>query len=395
MATPASAVDSGRAELSAAAARGDGGGEALRRYSDCVDAFLQTLFAEASRGTVPSLVVALGGYGRRQLCLHSDVDLLLLCDGEIGAAEERLVRAVLHPLWDARFSVGHQIRQVGDFARIETDHPEFLIALLDARAVAGDAALLERVAVHVHAPATRARILAELDRLIDERHAPFNDTLYQLEPDVKDAPGALRDLWAARAIAGITDPALIDRGAADPARLDDAEEFLLRVRSILHAEHARNNNVLSHESQEKTARLMEYDGEPQQQVERLMGAYFRHARAVSRSLAWIRENAPLPVADNVVRSREGIRFVDALRAEANPASWLSLFQSALDADTPVADGALTWIQQRVERQSAEAFFPQPADRAALLAFLRPRAGLYARLSEMHDCGLVGRMFPEL
>jgi [protein-PII] uridylyltransferase len=60
----------------------------------------------------------------------------------------------------------------------------------------------------------------------------------------------------------------------------------------------------------------------------------------------------------------------------------------------VADEALTWIQQRVDRHTPEKFFPRPVDRTALLAFLKPRAGLYARLSEMHDCGLLGRMFPE-
>src|SRR5215468_5530675 len=94
-----SAVDSARGELSAAAARGDGGRAALRQFSDCVDRFLQALFTDAARGAGASLIVALGGYGRRQLCLHSDIDVLLLFGGEIGATEEQLVRAILHPLW--------------------------------------------------------------------------------------------------------------------------------------------------------------------------------------------------------------------------------------------------------------------------------------------------------
>ncbi len=92
-----------------------------------------------------------------------------------------------------------------------------------------------------------------LQQLIDERHAKFNGTLYQLEPDTKDAPGALRDLLAVRTIARLTDPALLGHGPADPARLDEAEDFLLRVRSIVHLERKRNQNVLSHELQEKAA----------------------------------------------------------------------------------------------------------------------------------------------
>src|SRR5918911_995594 len=162
-----SGVEAARDELAAAAARGEGGREALLRFSDCVDDLLAQLSADAPAPT-PSLIVALGGYGRRQLCLHSDIDVLLLFDGQIGDAEEKRVRSILHPLWDARFSVGHQIRQLGDFAELEIDNPEFLLALLDARAVAGDAALLDRIAVRVRSPAAHARILDALRHLIDE-----------------------------------------------------------------------------------------------------------------------------------------------------------------------------------------------------------------------------------
>ncbi|HWF85898.1 MAG TPA: HD domain-containing protein, partial [Vicinamibacterales bacterium] len=394
MATSIAAVDTAREALSAAALRGHAGRDALRGLSDCVDDLLQRLFADAPSASSRSVIVALGGYGRRQLCLHSDVDVLLLFDGPIGQAEERRVSSILHPLWDARFSVGHQIRQIDDFEELEIDNPEFLLALLDARVVAGDARLLDCIAAHVRTPPAHARILDALKGLIDERHARFNDTLYQLEPDVKDAPGAIRDLWAARTIAALTDPSLIDRGLADRARLDEAEEFLLRVRSILHVAHKRNNNVLNHEMQERTAQFMQYAGAPRQQVESLLGDYFRHARVVSRSLGWVRQTAPVPVALNLVRSRDGIRFVDTEDAEAHPETWLSLFQAAIDAGAPVADEALTWIQQRVERHAPDAFFPSPAHVTALLAFLTPRQGLYARLSEMHDCGLLGRMFPE-
>ena len=393
MATSLAGLEAAREELSALAAQGQGGRAALQQFSDRVDDLLQGLYRDAPSAN-PSLIVALGGYGRRQLSVQSDIDVLLLFDGRIGPAEEDRVRAILHPLWDLRFSVGHQIRQIDDFAELEIDNPEFLLALLDARAVAGAATLLERVAARVHTPASRARILDLLKRLIGERHARFNDTFYQLEPDLKDAPGALRDLWAVRTIAALTDPALADRGPADRTRLDEAEEFLLRLRSILHVEHKRDNNVLSHERQERAAERMGYAGVPRQQVERLMSDYFRHARIVSRSLGWVCQAAPVPVAGNVVESHDGIRFVDLDHAEARPESWLSLFQAAVDTGTPVADEALAWMQQRLERVAPEDFFPGSDQCAALLAFLKPRAGLYARLSEMHDCGLLGRMFPE-
>ena len=143
-------------------------------------------------------------------------------------------------------------------------------------------------------------------------------------------------MWALRTIAALTDPALVERAPADRRRLDEAEEFLTRLRSIAHVEHKRNRNVLNHEIQERAAELMGYEGEPRPRVERLMGDYFRHARAVSRTLAWVRQSAPVPVAPNLVRSRDGIRFVDADRADAHPESWLSVFQAAIDSAAPVA-----------------------------------------------------------
>jgi len=384
-----------RLELKADVLRGAGGRVALERYADRVDALLRQLFAEAGGASVPVAIVALGGYGRRHLCVHSDIDLLVLFGGRIDAAEEQFLRGFLHPLWDLGVVVGHQVRELDDFAQLETDNPEFLLALLDARPVAGARQLFDRFGVLFHTPATHAFILTSLLQLMEERHARFNGTLYQLEPDVKEAPGALRDLAATRTIAMLTDPLLLRRGPADAARVDEAEDFLLRVRSTLHLEAGRNQNSLSHEMQERTANLLGYPGTGHgQRVERLMSDYFRHARIVARSLEWARRSAPLPVGPNLGLSREGVRFLDPLQAARHPASWLGAFRSALEHQTTVAEEALSCIQQHVDRYRADDFFPQAVDRVALLHFLTPRLGLYARLSEMHDCGLLGRVFPE-
>jgi [protein-PII] uridylyltransferase len=318
-----------------------------------------------------------------------------LFGGGIGRAEERVVHNFLTPLWDLGVVVGHQVRDIEDFQTLETDNPEFLLALLDARPVAGARSVFERFASVFHQASTHAFILRSLLALIEERHAKFNDTLYQLEPDVKEAPGALRDLTATRTIALLTDPLLLRRGPADAGRFDDAEDLMLRVRSTLHLECGRNQNVLSHELQEKTADMLGYPGaEPRQRVEKLMSDYFRHARIVSRSLEWARRTAPVPVGPNLGLSRDGVRFIDPVQAARNPASWLGAFQAALDGDTEVSEEALSCIQQHVDRYRADDFFIDANDRTALLRFLKPRPGLYARLSQMHDCGLLGRVFPE-
>ncbi len=388
-------LDAARQELSDATGRGQGGRAALAQYADTIDGLVAKLFTGALGDAPMAVVLALGGYGRRHLCLHSDVDLLVLFAGPLDESDEVRLGKFLHPLWDLGLVVGHQVRQLKDFTRIEADNPEFLLALLDARPIAGDRDLFDRFTATFHRAPLHAHLLDALLTLTDERHAPFNATFYQLEPDVKAAPGGLRDLAAVRAIARLTDPALLRQGPSDSARLDEAEEFLLRTRSILHLDSKRNQNLLSHAVQEKAAGLLTYPGAlPQARVERLMGDYFRHARGVARWLEWIRRVAPVPVGPNLVKSADGVRFLDAGVAASQPDTWLSAFQAAIDCATAVSDDTLSSIQQHAERFTERDFLLDPTRRGAWLEFLKPRAGLYARLSQMHDSGLLGRILPE-
>jgi [protein-PII] uridylyltransferase len=387
-------LDEARRELKDDILRGHGGRAALARFSDRLDTIVRQLFAAAPPTPQPVAVVAIGGYGRRQLFLHSDIDLLVLFGGHLGSAEEDALRAILHPLWDLGLVVGHQVREIEEFGKLEVDNPEFLMALVDARLVAGDRGLYDRFESAFHHAGTHAHVVGALNALIDERYALFNATLYQLEPDVKESPGALRDLTATRWIGALTDPSLLRRGVEEPSKIEEAEDFLLRVRSILHLEGKRNQNQLTHQLQEKAADILGYPGAfPQQRVERLMSDYFRHARVVTRSLAWMRKTAPTPAGLNLGRTNDGIRFIDMRQAAVQPATWLAAFQAAIDNNCPVSDSALSLIRQYAERFRVEDFFPTPTHRAGLLHFLTPAAGLYARLSEMHDCGLLGRMFP--
>jgi [protein-PII] uridylyltransferase len=169
---------------------------------------------------------------------------------------------------------------------------------------------------------------------------------------------------------------------------------LLRVRALLHLARRRNDNTLRHEVQEAIAASLGYRGSsPGQQVEGLMADYFRHARVVARTLERVRRTAPTPVGVNLGRTRDGIRFIDERQAASHPATWLGAFAAAIDTGAHVADETLDLIRRNVPRCSVSDLVPAAEDRAALLRFLRPRAGLYARLSEMHDCGLLGRLLP--
>lgn len=384
-----------RDELAEAAGRGEGGRHAMRQYSHRMDALIQQLFSEAGPVSHPVAVFALGGYGRRELCLHSDVDILLLFAGRIDPPSEKFLQRFLNPLWDLGLTIGHHVREVEEGGALEEDNPEFLLALTDARPVVGDATLLDAFLARSNTARTATRTLDALKTLIAERHARFNDTLYQLEPDVKDSPGGLRDLFGAQTITLLTDPTLLAQGGAGARALEDAEEFLLRVRSVLHLEAGRHQNVLHHEVQEKVAQRLGYQGtSARQSVERFMSDYFRHARAIERSLRWALRSAPVPAGPNMVRGADGVRFLDTRHASDHPEGWVALFQAAIDAACGIADDSLACIQQHVGRYAPEDFLPTPEHRKALLGLLRPRAGLYDRLSDMHEAGLLGQIMPE-
>ena len=393
--TSAATFEAAREECRAEIRQGSAGRAALERYASRVDDLLRQLHAEAQPDAEAVAVLALGGYGRRHLCLYSDIDLLVLFRGPIGPDDEQFLRGFLHPLWDLNIAVGHHVREVSEFERLETDNPEFLLALLDARLIAGSRNLFDEMMAHFHQVSTHGCVLASLLELIDARHARFNGTLYQLEPDIKDAPGALRDLTATRTIAMLADPVLLRNSPSGAMAFDAAEDFLLRIRSVLHLECGRNENELSHELQERVADTLGYTGpEPRQRVERMMSEYFRHARIVSRSLDWARQTAPMPVGPNLGITRDGVAFMDAHQAARSPASWLLAFLIAVERGVAVSDEALLCIRQHVDRYRADDFFIGAEYRKAAVGLLRPRIGLYDRLSEMHDCGLLGRVFPE-
>ena len=178
-------------------------------FSAEMDVLLGRIYADATSETdTPVALIAIGGYGRCQLCLHSDIDLLILFGGPIEASEERIVKALLHPLWDLGLAVGHQIRQLSELEQPEVDNPEFLTAVTNARFLAGEASLFDGFTQEVLSPrsAWRQPTVDALCQLVADRHHTFNSTIYQLEPDIKEAPGALRDINAIRTLAELTQP---------------------------------------------------------------------------------------------------------------------------------------------------------------------------------------------
>jgi len=401
----AAALAASREEFIEGARAGRGGRKLQARYAARLDDIVrETAQAALPHTETPVAVVAIGGYGRRMQCLHSDVDLLVVVSGDIGRSEEQFINAFLQPLWDLGLTVGHHVRELPEIPDPDLQNVEFQLALQDARPIAGDAAVHRAVRAYIDGAdeAQRGRLLHALLMLVRERHSGANDSLYQLEPDIKNVPGGLRDIGAIRLIRSLGRERVrgIDRG--DDDRIAEAEEFLLRARAVLHVESGRDMNVLNHDLQERVAEIVDpVDGAPQQRVEACMGEYFRHARAVTRALEWSTSVvAPPPsvthrtVGRHLAIDERGVWFAEPLFAASRPSLWLEAFRVAIANGCPVSEEARSLIQQNVRRYTPDDFVTTEGERLQILLLLKPRPGLYARLSEMNDCGLLGAIFPE-
>jgi [protein-PII] uridylyltransferase len=226
-----------------------------RAWSDAVDAAVVTLAAEVvgAPGAHQLTVAAVGGYGRRELCPASDVDLLFLHDGAGTARLEAAVRAVVYPLWDAGLQVGYAVRDRRE-AIGAVDELDAATAQLDLRSLAGAEGFAHRVRADAIRRLRRRphRYLEALQRADRSRWVKLGGGTEVIEPDLKAGAGGLRDVqslrWAAAALVGAPglDPLVAAGylGAPDRHRLACAEEDVLRVRVALHlAQHALDGSL--------------------------------------------------------------------------------------------------------------------------------------------------------
>src|SRR5580765_1450973 len=175
-------------------------------------------------------LAAIGGYGRRELFPYSDVDLLFLLDASVQEKDvKETIRRIGQELWDSGIRVSPATRKLAECERFSEDNAEFTISLLDHRFLAGDAVLykkLDTVTVPKLIERDRKQILARLLELTRERHAKYGDTLFHLEPNVKDCPGGLRDIHVCGWLATLDGDVVVD----NDAEFRSAVEFLHLVR---------------------------------------------------------------------------------------------------------------------------------------------------------------------
>jgi [protein-PII] uridylyltransferase len=273
----------------------------LRARTALADRLVLTLYAhsfsEAFGGALARVdglcLIALGGYGRRSLFPHSDIDLLFLCGtSRAEAAAKEPAAAVARHLWDIGWRASITSRTPPECERFEPGNPEFTFSLLDCRYLAGDAGLftdlrdgvLPGLAAH-----ESSAIIRSLSEITTARHARFGHTIYHLEPNLKDGPGGLRDYQLAGWLDLLRDLTrhrrwpLRDINAPEPLGQDAAQalEFYCAVRVFLHYRSGRDDNRLTWELQDEACAsgIGRVPRKPCT-AEEWMRIYFHHARNV-------------------------------------------------------------------------------------------------------------------
>src|SRR5258708_36392181 len=340
--------------------------ETLRAQCELADRNVQQIFGEVlrvhDREPQGLCLLALGGYGRRMLFPYSDLDLLFLLGNERVEQESRpLISEFSRTLWDNVYRVSSAGRTLEECKRIEEDNAEFHLALLDRRFLTGDAALFEKLDTKVlPAPEKQARpfLLAQIHRLTRERLTRYGNTIFHLEPNVKESPGGMRDYQAAMWLRQIVDEkkGTRDITAAEAELSAAAVDFLSAIRCFLHYSNGRNDNALTYELQAAAAAraLGVGDGVARTPAE-WMRQYFRHARTLNRQLLrYLEQKAPVPLTlrqrlVNPARAakidqvggrhsslRDGLLEVVDLPSLSDRAITYSLFAEAARSGTPLS-----------------------------------------------------------
>ena len=406
---------------------GAGGAEIVAAYTTLVDYLLTRLFhiaAQQFRGQSGAprpvcTVVAQGGYGRCELNPHSDIDLLFLYPWKVNPFIQSVTERILYTLWDGGLEVGHAVRTVNESIRLAGKDSKVKTSLLDARYLAGDEGLFGEFEKAVQDYVVRRngeRFIREKLSESRDRHERYGGSVYLLEPEVKEGEGGLRDihtaLWVAKVrvgAGGLKD--LVEKNVLNTrelGELNEARDFLWRVRNELHFASGKHQDQLTFEEQERVAPALGFKDEGKvKAVEAFMRSYYMHAAQVSRLATLILNRVLDPGRNGRERWwRPGRQIQPGMRLykgslsvtdrnfiTEHPGNLIAVFHVAQKHNADIDYRTRELIREHTAlideraRRSAAANLP-------FFEILKWTDHVYETLREMHACGVLGAFIPE-
>lgn len=390
--------------------------------SNLIDEALQFLWRHAKLDQTDLGLFAVGGYGRREMLPYSDVDIMILSQDEITPEQENLISTFISSLWDVgNFKPGISVRTIAQCVEQATNDLTVATALIESRLILGNSHLAKWPRRIVSQTWTdRTFYDAKMEEQA-KRYAQHNYTESNLEPDIKNAPGGIRDInqigWIAKRhfrVNRIYD--LVHLGFISEFELgvlEEAESFLWEIRHHLHLLTKRDENRLLFDYQRDIAALFGYqrqeDKSPNYPIEQFMKRYYRNAQQVSTLnemlLAYFNESVITPRLPNYERKIEEIndnfKLVDGKLAvqhhkifSERPSAILELFY--ILANRPEIEGIrartlrlLTLSAKRID----QSYRDNPEHQALFMAIIRSPHRLYDTLVAMKRYSVLGNYIP--
>jgi [protein-PII] uridylyltransferase len=247
----------------------------LRLHAQAIDDYFHESFETSIIGPQmginknPYAIIALGGYGRREQCIHSDVDILFLFEKRVPQKAEQLIQEIIYPLWDIGLDVGYAIRSLNECVRLASRDFDILTPILDARFICGVSHLYSDLIDQLRDKILQTQSRTIIDWLVQRnraRHFQFGDSAYLLEPNLKEGQGGLRDyhtmLWIAKIEFNLKLPrdfvylGLLSHDEFET--LANTLGFIWDVRNRIHRICGRKCDQLHFENQIKLSKTLKY-----------------------------------------------------------------------------------------------------------------------------------------
>ena len=385
----------------------------LRGHTRIIDRTITSIWRHL-RPSRRAALVATGGYGRRELFPSSDIDILVLLDAEPGPDERTRLERLIGELWDVGLDVGHSVRTVADCVAAVHADVTIRTTLLEARFLAGNRALFRRLESTLAQDMDPASFYKAKKLEQEQRHAKHQDTPYSLEPNLKEAPGGLRDLqliqWIARACGlgwrwrDLENHGLIQHDEA--LQLSRHEALLRNLRIRLHYLAGRREDRIVFDYQTALAEQLGYRETPHRRAsEAMMQRYYRTAKAITQLNTTMLQNlgarlfpkpdfAPYPLNERFLVRGELLEVHDEQLFEREPLAVLECFllmqqHPELQGMTAGTLRALWRGRQRVDAR----FRRNGLARLMFVQILQQSRGIVHELRRMNQYGILGRYLP--
>ncbi len=407
-------------------AAGEGTGDFIRRHTAILDQYFTESFEKSIVGPrmqfhkQPFALVALGGYGRQELCLHSDIDILILFKRRVPEESEALIREVIYPLWDEGFEVGHAVRSITECLRLAADDVEVFTSLLNARFLCGMSPLYARLREGLNKYLSRKRAGKMLRHLVEGnacRHLRFGDASYLLEPNLKEGRGGLRDyhtvIWAAHFITPIIAPRDLEYNGHlshdEYQLLQNALAFIRAVRNWLHYLSGRKADQLFFEYQIQIADILKFQAASGQiKVERFLGELHRHLELIKQTnLVFLKETAHTsgiagkrgpsagrPSSRGLEIKRHMLDFISSERILTDPRLLIKIFKESCRLKLPLSAEARRIVKEFSYLIDDE-FRRDPFNIKAFEHILVTPVAGFSVLDAMHSTGFLTRFIPAM